>query len=534
MNITLPKFGIFIVLLLLLASCAAPSSTQLPPTQPSPAQPSATQPPPTQPSLAYWPTGGWRTSTPEEQGMDSQVLAQMAGHIQQERLDLNSLLIVRNGYLVTELYVYPYSAGQVHDVWSVTKSVTSALIGIAIQRGEVQDVQVPVFSLLSGQGLANMDAQKKSITIENLLTQTSGLDCNDGSPTTGVGAMGASENWVDFVLSQPVVSPPGEKFNYCTTAIQVLSAILQKATGMSEREYANQYLFGPLGIGPIPEGRWPADPQGVSTGGYGLALTSQEMAKLGLLYLNIGQWDGQTVVPASWVTTSTTTHSDFGDKKEYGYLWWVDPQGTWYAALGHGGQHIFVFPARNLVVTLTASLPGTNDADLIPLQELITDYILPSIKSDQPLPVNPDGVSGLTAGLQALSEPAPVSPAALPAIAADISGKTYTFGDNPLGWSTMIFTFQDGADVAKVTVNGVRQLEVGLDNVYRRYDIDTKIFPEMLRGSWETPDTFVVEDLQIGKIIKVVFRVQFSGNTIHVSGEEIYSGSQFTFQGAIS
>jgi CubicO group peptidase (beta-lactamase class C family) len=519
MNNTLVKLSTaLVVILVFLSGCATPSPTLAP----TPASP------------VYWPTDGWRSSTPEEQGMDSLKLADMADQIQSEKLDLNSLLIVRNGYLVSELYVYPYSVEQAHDAFSVTKSVISALVGIAIQKGLIKDVNQSIFSLLSTEGVANLDSEKKAITIENLLTQTSGLDCDDNSATTGVGAMMSSENWVNFVLSQPMVAQPGQKFNYCTSAIQVLSAVIQQATGMSGREFANQYLFAPLGIGPIPLERWPSDPQGVTIGGYGLILTPQDMAKFGLLYLNNGQWDGQTIVSADWVSTSTTRHSNLADKKEYGYLWWIDPDGAWYAALGRGGQHIFVYPSKNLVVTFTASLPYANDADLIPLQELIDQYILPSIKSDQPLSANPQGLAHLKASLQALSEPQPVTPAPLPAIAAQISGKTYTFGDNPLGWQSIIFSFQDGTAEAKVTLNGVRLLTIGLDNIYRKYDIDNKIFPEMLRGIWETPDTFVVEDLQLGRVFKVVFRIQFSGSALMVTGEEVYSGMQFSFQGESS
>jgi CubicO group peptidase (beta-lactamase class C family) len=124
----------------------------------------------------------------------------------------------------------------------------------------------------------------------------------------------------------------------------------------------------------------------VTTGGFGLALTSGEMAKLGYLFLNQGQWDGETIVPAAWVAASTASHANQGDKKEYGYLWWIDPQGQWYAALGRAGQHIFVYPAENLVVVFTANLPYTHDADLVPLQELLDQYILPAVKSDRRCP----------------------------------------------------------------------------------------------------------------------------------------------------
>ncbi len=507
------RLGITFILLAFLAGCAPSSPTSNPP--------------------AYWPTAGWRSTTPEEQGMDSEKLAQMVEHIQQVKLDLHSLLIVRNGYLVDELYFYPYSAGQAHWIASVTKSVIGALVGIAIQQGYIKDVHQPLFSLLPDQGVANLDEQKKAITLEDLLTQTSGLDCHE-NPASGEATMQASENWVQFVLDLPMAAQPGTKFNYCTSAVQVLSAVLQKASGMSTREFANQNLFGPIGIEPMSEERWPSDPQGVTIGGYGLALTPSEMAKLGFLFLNQGQWDGKTVVPADWVAASTASHANRGDKKEYGYLWWIDPQGKWYAALGRAGQHTFIYPAENLVVVFNAALPTTPDADLIPLQELLDKYILPAVMSDRPLPANPNAQARLEAGIQVLAQPGRTAPPPLPAIAAEISGRTYALGENSFGWNTLAFSFQDEADEAKVTIDGEIELTVGLDNVYRFVGDQDGAFPEGLRGRWENQDTFVVEEIVLGQMVQFTHRIQFSGDVIHITNQEKFSGSKFEEQGTLN
>jgi CubicO group peptidase (beta-lactamase class C family) len=512
MNKIFCKFGIAFILITLLTSCA----------------PSASKPTPPE----YWPTDGWRSTTPEEQGMDSEKLSQMVEHIQQEKLDLHSLLIIRNGYLVNELYVYPFSAEQAHEIMSVTKSTISALVGIAIQKGYIKDVQQPLFSLLSDQEVANLDEKKKAITLEDLLTMTSGLDCHE-NPAPGEAFMQASQNWVQFMLDLPMAAQPGTTFNYCTGSVELLSAVLQKATGMSAREFANQNLFVPLGIEPISQERWPSDPQEVTVGGYSLALTPTEMAKLGLLFLSQGQWDGQTVVPADWVAASTASHANQGAKKEYGYLWWVDPQGKWYAALGLGGQHIFVYPAENLVVVFTADLPYTHDADLIPLQELLDQYILPAVKSDAPLPPNPDSLAHLQAGNQALAQPQRTAPPPLPPIAAEISGKTYTLEDNPFGWQTMIFTFQEGTDEAKVTLNGVQQFTIGLDNAYRIFSLEDTAFPQGFRGYWETPDTFVIDDVLLGQRRQFTFRVRLSADTIHITWQEKFSGAEVEVQGML-
>jgi CubicO group peptidase (beta-lactamase class C family) len=506
------RLCVIFVLIAFLASCAPSAPTPNPPT--------------------YWPTNGWRSTMPEEQGMDSEMLAQMVEHIHAEKLDLHSLLIVRNGYLISELYVYPYSAGQAHWVFSVTKSVIGTLVGIAIQQGYIKDVHQTLFSLLPDQEAENLDEDKKAITLEELLTMTSGLNCNENREP-GKPFMEASQNWVQFMLDQPVVARPGTKFNYCTSAVQLLSAVLQNATGMSARQFANQNLFAPLGIQPALEARWPSDPQGVTIGGYGLTLTPGEMAKLGYLFLNQGQWDGKPVVPVDWVAASTTSHANRGDKKEYGYLWWIDPQGKWFAALGRGGQHIFVYPAKNLVVVFTAALPYTNDADLIPLEELLNQYILPAVKSEGPLPANPEGLTRLEAGIQAQAQPERSSPQPLPLIATQISGRTYTLEENPFGWHTIAFSFPEGADEAKVTINDL-QIAVGLDNIYRIVMGQDGTFPQGLRGHWENEDTFVVESILLGQMVQALSRVQFSPEAIYIAWQEKYSGSSVEVQGALA
>lgn len=484
-------------------------------------------------SAPSWPTQGWQHTAPEEQGMDSELLAQMMANIQKDKLNLHSLLIARNGYLVSELYVYPYSAEQAHQVMSVTKSVIATLVGIAIQKGEIKDIHQPLLDLLPGQEAANLDDQKKAITLEDLLTQTSGVDCPD-APGPGEISMEASPDWIQFMLDRPMAAKPGSTFHYCNGATHLLSAVLQQATGMSAREFANRELFGPLGIGPISEERWPSDPQGVTIGGYGLTLTPAEMAKFGYLYLNQGKWDGQTIVPGKWVTAATASHANRGDKKEYGYLWWVDPQKEWYAALGRAGQHVFVYPSKQLVVVFTSDLPYTNDADLAPLQKLLDQYILPAVKSDRSLSPNSKGVAQLEAGIQSLSQPVAMPLQPLPAIASRISGQTYTLEDNPFGWHTLVFTFKEGESKASVVIDGIRQLEFGLDNVYRLSSMDDSSFPEALRGHWEGRDTLVVEDILLGQSFRTISRVQFSGQSLHLDWQELSSGQKIEIQGVLS
>ncbi len=513
MNTIIRKAGIVLVLIVLLVGCTPPSST---------------------PSLStYWPTNGWRSAAPEDMGMDSEILAQMVEHIQQEKLDLHSLLIVRNGYLVTELYAYPYSAGQAHWVMSVTKSVMSALVGIAIQKGYIKDVNQTLFSILSDAGVKNLDEKKKAITIEDLLTMTSGLDCHE-NPGPGDPNVWASDNWVQFMSDLPMVAQPGSQFNYCTAAVQLLSAIISKTSGFDARMFGNLNLFSPLGIAVISDQRWPPDAQGITYGGFGLELTPTEMAKLGYLFLNNGQWDGRAIVPANWVASSTASHANKGDKKEYGYMWWIDPQGKWYAALGLGGQHVFVYPTEKMVIVFTADLPGSNDADLLPLQELLNQYILPSVKSTQPLPGNPKSLARLKTLITTLGQPQVTTPSPLPAVAKSINGKTFTLEDNVLGWKTISVDFLDKSDEVKVTLDGTIQIPIGLDNAYRTMPGPDTTFPSLYRASWESQDTLVVDGVPLGQRFRQTTRVQFSGDTIHITQTEKYSGSKAEAQGKLS
>ena len=509
MTVRMPRLFVLFALAVFLGGCGMSAVNQVAP--------------------APWPTHGWATALPEEVGMDSGTLAQMANHIGQEDLDLNSLLIVRHGYLVTEIYRYPYSEGQTHWVASVTKSVMGALVGIALDQGYLKDVHETLFSLLPDQGVAYLDDNKQAISLEDLLTQTSGLDCHE-NPAPGEPRMESSANWVGFVENLPMAAPPGTTFNYCTAAAQLLSAALQRVTGETSREFANQNLFAPLGIGPVSETQWPSDPQGVTIGGYGLTLTSRDMAKFGYLLLNHGRWDGQTVVPPDWVATSTESHANQGGSKAYGYLVWVDPQGDWFAALGLAGQHIFVYPAKDLVVVFTADLPFANDQDLLPLEGLLDNYILPAVKSDGPLPANTEAQARLLAQIQALGQPTARLVQPLPPLASQISGKPFRLDDNAAGWRSITFTFESGASESRVDIDGVRWV-IGMDNIYRISPEGGAAAQEGLRARWEGQDTLVVDDNWIGQMAHATYRIHFAGDTVDISYHEKFSGSNVELHG---
>jgi CubicO group peptidase (beta-lactamase class C family) len=360
----------------------------------------------------YWPTHGWRTSAPEAQGMDSLKLAQMLEVIQQEpALNLHSLLVIRQGYLVSEVYFTPaFGPNTKHILYSVTKSFISTLVGIALDKGYIDSLHHPVLDYFPRRTIENRDTRKEAMTVEDLLTMRSGLDWQEGNSAY----VGLAQNTdaVKYVLDEPMIEPPGTQFLYCSGCSHVLSGILQQLPGVQTLDFAKKNLFAPLGISDY---QWDLDSQGVALGGWGLYLKPRDMAKLGYLYLHNGLWDGRQIVSAAWVKTATATHTDTPHKLGfgYGYQWWTYPRLGAYMALGAFGQVIFVAPASDLVVVVTADQTDlANEA----VFKLIEAYILTAVKSSAPLPANPTGQSELAAQIKASQRsraPAPLLPSAV-------------------------------------------------------------------------------------------------------------------------
>jgi CubicO group peptidase (beta-lactamase class C family) len=362
---------LFLLASLLTACSRAPvASTPTPATRlPTPVASSLTTTPATTPYSDYWPTVDWRTSSPEEQGMDSEKLTQVLAAIEQGNLLFHSLLVIRHGYLVSETYFGSYQQDTRHDLYSVTKSFVSTLIGIAMDQGSIDRLDQRVVDFFPGKTFANLDPQKQAMTLEDLLTMRSGLDWQEADPTFR--AMYMSGDWVKFVLDEKMAASPGSQFHYCSGCSHVLSAILQKTTGTNTRAFADQVLFKPLGITNFS---WDADGAGISIGGWGLQLTPRDMAKLGYLVLQDGQWDGQQIVSAGWVQNATQKHTGTDSSLGYGYQWWTYPSLGAYMALGKYGQTIFVAPGLDLVIVTTAQMEN-HDA----IFQLIEQYIVPAV-----------------------------------------------------------------------------------------------------------------------------------------------------------
>jgi len=353
-----------------------------------------------QESNGAWPTQGWQASAPEAQGMDSGVLAAMLEDIQRQGHNIDSVTVIRNGYLVADAAIYPYEQDTKHIIHSCTKSIVSALIGIAIEQGYIDGVQTPVLDFFPGRSAENIDENKKSMTLDDLLTMSSGLNCRDSYlyRWSGLNEMRASSDWVQHMLDLPMAEAPGTRFEYCNGASFLLSAILTETTGMSAHEFADKYLFGPLGITDVI---WPINPQGINIGWGELRMRPQDLAKIGYLYLRGGEWDGEQIIPSSWVEESTQKHISGTLEDGYGYQWWVDDSGI-FMAVGYAGQFIFVVPEEELVVVFNSDL---DDRDFYVPQVLLVDYIIPAVISSKPLPTDPEAEASLRLQIEALSKP---------------------------------------------------------------------------------------------------------------------------------
>lgn len=477
------------------------------------------------PVPSYWPTQGWRSSTPEEQGVDSAKLADALLTMRERNINIHSLMIIRNGLVGVDAYFYPYDGKTVHELASVTKSIMTTLIAIAADQGKLK-LDQPMLSFFPDRTITNRDVRKASITVRHLASMSSGLDSVGKERDEGtLREMRASQDWVQFSLDRRVVWEPGTHFIYDSPALHLLSPILQQATGMTALEFARKNLFKPLGI---QESIWSTDPQGHNRGSEGVYLHPRDAAKIGYLWLNRGQWEGKQIVSRDWVENSVKAQIKTGEGDDYGYGWWVTPENGVYTAAGRGGQFIKVVPFLNTIVVTTG---GGFDYDEI--DPLLTAAL---VDPDEPLPANPAGVAKLEEALRTIVQPPEARPVpSLPKTAKAISGKTFVFGPNPLELEAAGLEFDGSADAVlhiKLAGGKLESLPMGLDGVYRmsrgEYDL-----PQGLRGSWTNVNTFVFEYDNIANNDHTIIRMRFKGSLVEMEGKETAHEFGVSFEGRL-
>ena len=479
------------------------------------------------PAPAYWPTQSWQISTPDEQGFDSARLAEALQAMRDNDINIHSLTIIRNDYMILDAYFYPYDGTTVHELASVTKSVLTTLVGIAADQGKLS-LDDQMVSFFSDRSIANDNFWKRRITVRQLAGMTSGLDCVSANDEQTLTEMGGASDWVQFTLDLKMKHIPGTYFEYCSPGMHVLSAILQQATGMTTSEFARIQLFEPLGIKDVI---WEADPQGYTDGWAGLYLHLRDVVKIGYLMLHQGQWQGKQIVSSQWVAEATQLQKKTGRGDDYGYGWWVPPatQFIEFAAEGRGGQFIRVLPQLNMVIVTTGG--GFEWNDIVP-------WLLPAmVDLAEPLPANPAGVSRLDTAITAIRQPplAQTVPS-LPETAHLISGNTYAFEFSPLDIKTIRFDFDDSAE-AKLHATFYNQpdqdLLIPLNGIYRTYPIGEHGLPMGLRGHWIDAQTFLFEYDAIANHDTYALEIHFDGNQMTIQAKERTHAATLTLEGIL-
>lgn len=308
---------------------------------------------------------------------------------------IGSVLVSQHGKMVYEAY-FEGDAMTLRDTRSATKSITSTLVGIAIQEKKLSGVDARILDLLPERArkVQNPDPRKAKITVEDFLTMSSALECDDWNDASrgNEERMYIIEDWAQFILDLPIrgrlrvgeqVDPPphGRPFSYCTGGVFVLSEVLTMATGLRTDRLARQKLFEPLGI---IHAEWVFSPRDVPQTGGGLRLASRDLLKIAQLYLNKGMWEGRRILDDSWIQASTSPHARIDDDTEYGYLWWLKAfksGGKSYPSFymtGNGGNKVVAIPSLDAVVVITSTNYNSRGMHE-QTDKILTDYVLPAL-----------------------------------------------------------------------------------------------------------------------------------------------------------
>ena len=429
-------------------------------------------------------------TTPEAQGISSSAVLNFVNRIEQDIQELHSFMLLRHGAVAAEGWWSPYRPERPHMLFSLSKSFTSSAIGLAVAEGRLS-VEDAVVSFFPKETPKEIGPNLAAMRIRHLLSMSTG----HAEDSLGRVARQRSRNWVKNFLSLAVEHEPGAHFVYNSGATYMLSAILQKVTGQKLLDYLTPRLFEPLGI---QDAAWEVCPLGINTGGWGLSIKTEDIARFGQMYLQDGAWNGQQILPAAWVLDATTKHISNGSKPDsdweqgYGYQFWRCQHNA-YRGDGAFGQYCVVMPEQDAVLAITSGV-----VDMQSVLTLVWEKLLPAC-GPAALPADPAAHTALQDKLAALALAAQQGQSAAPAGMQVFSGRTARLQANPLKIKSACVTFnEEGGRLAVQRADGEQSVAFwngqGLEGTTDLY----KAFPWQgsqkcaSSGCWTAADTLTI------------------------------------------
>lgn len=453
-------------------------------------------------------------STPEAQGISSGAILKFVEAADESIHDIHSLMILRHGAVAAEGWWHPFEEERNHVLFSLSKSFTSSAIGLAVGEG-LLTVDDPVIDFFPDDLPESVSENLAGMTVYHLLAMFTG----HSEDTTGYLHASPDGNWARAFLAQPVTHKPGTHFLYNTGATYMLSAIVQKLTGQTLLDYLTPRLFVPLGIA---NPTWESCPRGINTGGYGLKITTEDIACFGQMYLQKGVWQGQQILPGVWVEEASRGHSDNSANENpdwgqgYGYQFWRCRHNA-YRGDGAFGQFCVVLPEQDAVIAITAGV-----GPMQPVLDLIWKYLLPAFGADG-LAEDREAQSCLQQRMAALAL-SPQVGKATSAIGAQVSGRRYAMDENARGVRAFSFDFGKEQNICRIEgPRGEEKIVCG-QNEWRKGE---SLFneqgrqPAAVSGGWIEPDTFA-------------FRVYFYESPFCVNYTCHFAGADLTVDSALN
>ncbi|HET7000981.1 MAG TPA: serine hydrolase [Puia sp.] len=450
-------------------------------------------------------------NTPEQQGISSRTLDSLLLFIKETNQNIHHLTIIRNDHTVIDADFYPYSSHNLHDLASVTKSITALLIGIAIDRKFIRDENQLVLTFFPE--VVSHDSLRYALRVKDLVTMTSGFACGTVDGERALSDMRKTDDWVKFIFDLPMISKPGETFSYCSCNFYLLAEIIFRAAHMTPHEFAKKYLFEPL---EIDHSIWLSNYKNINHGWGDLFLYPADMDKIGKLMLDSGRWQNRQIVSREWVAKCLKTYSRLNDEKGYGYGWWTYEKGGFYEAAGRGRQTISIIPSRHMIVTM---LGGEFDAGTI------GKYIFQSIKSNQPLPENKNAYAELKNLMKEVAVVPPVREKMLmnDTLVKALNGRFIVFEKNISGIDSLIFHFTLSTGGTVIFFRGKNKEEHPFLLSAKKYAIsmdNTPGLPVALQAEFSSHSEFILHYNQLCRINNFYFRFTVHNENILTHMEE--------------